>query len=139
MTLIAVQDAIVLRLKELPQDVYDDGVPEETKLRFSEDGILLPYIIVEHAGVIAQANGKPITGVAHASGESSVTILCLGPNQRSSRQVAGLVRSKLTGFKVAGSGELTPSLSPYTYIDGNARPIRYVTEITFDFVVDSVW
>jgi hypothetical protein len=139
MSLLAIQDAIVTKLKELAQDVYDDGVPEETKLRFSTDGIMLPYIIVEHAGVVPSPNGSPIAGVAGASGKSSTTILCIGPNQRSSRQVAGLVRQKLTGFKVATSGELTPSLAPYTYIDGNARPIRYVTEITFDFITDTVW
>jgi hypothetical protein len=139
MSLLAIQDAIVTKLKELAQDVYDDGVPEETKLRFSTDGIMLPYIIVEHAGVVPSINGSPISGVAGASGKSSTTILCIGPNQRSSRQVAGLVREKLTGFKVATSGELTPSLAPYTYIDGNARPIRYVTEITFDFITDTVW
>ena len=139
MSLLDIQDAIVTQLKTLAQDVYDDGVPEETKLRFSTDGIMLPYIIVEHSGVTPSINGSPISGVVGASGKSSATILCIGPNQRSSRQVAGLVRQKLTGFKVATSGELTPSLAPYTYIDGNARPVRYVTEITFDFITDTVW
>lgn len=139
MSLLDIQDAIVTELKTLAQDVYDDGVPEETKLRFSTDGIMLPYIIVEHAGVIPSPDGMPIAGVAGASGRSSVTVLCIGPNQRSSRQVAGLVREKLTGFKVTTSGELTPALAPYTYIDGNARPIRYVTEISFDFITDTVW
>jgi hypothetical protein len=137
MTLLTIQDAIVARLNELAQDVYDDGVPEETKLRFSTDGILLPYLIVEHAGLVAK--DMPISGVMGASGQSSVTVLCIGPNQRSSRQVAGLVREKLTGFKTSGSGELTPNLAPYTYVDGNARPIRYVTEVSFDFITDTVW
>jgi len=139
MTLIQVQDAIVTKLRELAQDVYDDGVPEETKLRFSDDGILLPYIVVEHAGVTLDTNARPISGVAGAAGESSVTVLCIGPNQRSSRQVAGLVREKLTGFRTTGSGELVPAISPFTYIDGNARPLRYVSEITFEFALDSVW
>jgi hypothetical protein len=137
MTLLNIQDAIVVKLKELAQDVYDDGVPEETKLRFSTDGILLPYIIVEHTGVIAGT--MPISGVAGASGQSSVTVLCIGPNQRSSRQVAGLVREKLTGFRTNESGELTPALAPYTYIDGNARPIRYITEVSFNYSTDTVW
>lgn len=137
MTLLEIQDAIVVKLKELAQDVYDDGVPEETKLRFSTDGIMLPYIIVEHAGLTVDS--MPISGVKGASGQSSVSVLCIGPNQRSSRQVAGLVREKLTGFKTTGSGELTPNLAPYTYVDGNARPIRYVTEVSFDFITDTVW
>ena len=137
MTLLNIQDAIVVKLKELAQDVYDDGVPEETKLRFSTDGIMLPYIIVEHAGLTVDS--MPISGVKGASGQSSVSVLCIGPNQRSSRQVAGLVREKLTGFKTTGSGELTPNLAPYTYVDGNARPIRYVTEVSFDFATDTVW
>jgi hypothetical protein len=137
MSLLDIQDAIVAKLNELPQDVYDDGVPEETKLRFSTDGILLPYIIVEHTGLTA--TDMPISGVKNAAGTASVTVLCIGPNQRSSRQVSGLVREKLTGFKATGSGELTPSLAPYTYVDGNARPIRYITEVSFDFITDTVW
>lgn len=139
MSLLNAQDAIVAQLSTLAQSVYDDGVPEDTRLQFDTNGMLLPYIVVEHAGVTAMAAGQPITGVADGSGESSVTILCIGPTQRSSRQVAALVRQKLTGFKPEASGELRPISAPYTYIDGNARPVRYVSEIVFSFALNNVW
>lgn len=139
MSLLDVQDAIVTELRTMAQTVYDDGVPEDTTLQFDSNGILLPYIVVEHAGLSAQAAGMPITGVKDASGESSVSVLCIGPTQRSSRQVAALVRQKLTGFKPTSSGELTPISAPYTYIDGTARPTRYVSEIVFSFALNNVW
>lgn len=139
MTLLQIQDAITAKVNELPQDVYEDGIFEETKLRFNADGVLLPYIIVEHAGVTPSAQGMPISGIKGASGQSSVSILCIAPTARASRQVAEVVRSKLTGFLTAGAGELVPDSAPFTYIDGNAKPIRYVTETVFSFITDTVW
>ena len=139
MSLITVQDAIVTQLNTLAQDVYDGVVPEDTKLKFDSAGNLLPYVVVEHAGVTAMTTGMPISGVADASGESSVSILCIGPTQRSSRQVAALVREKLTGFQPAGSGQLRPISAPYTYVSGNMNPTRYVTEIVFSFSLNTVW
>lgn len=139
MSLLAVQDEIVAQLNLLPQTVYDDGVPEDTKLTFDTNGILLPYIVVEHSGVTASVTGKPITGVKDASGESGISVLCVAPTQRASRQVAELVRQNLTGFKPTASGELTPVSAPYTYIDGTARPVRYVSEIVFGFALNNVW
>lgn len=139
MSLLDTQDEIVAQLSTIAQAVYDDGVPEDTRLAFDVNGMLLPYIVVEHAGITVSPTGKPISGVADAAGESSISILCIGPNQRSSRQVAAVVREKLTGFKPTNSGELTPVSAPYTYIDGNARPIRYVSEIVFSFALNNVW
>jgi hypothetical protein len=139
MTLLNVQDAILAQLNTLTQDVYDGVVPEDTKLKFDASGNLLPYIVVEHAGITAMDIGAPITGVADASGESSVSVLCIGPTQRSSRQVAALVREKLTGFQPTGSGQLKPISSPYTYISGNANPTRYISEIVFSFALNTVW
>lgn len=139
MSLLDIQDEIVFRLRELPQDVYDDGVPDETKLKFSPDGIMLPYLIVEHSGVTSNPTGVPITGIKGASGRSAVTILCVGPTQRSSRQVSAMIREKLVGFKPTTAGELVPSMAPFSYLDGSARPIRYVTELTFDFITNDVW
>lgn len=139
MTLMQVQDAIVAKLGELAQDIYDDGVPDDTRLRFDASGNLLPYIIVEHAGATANEADMPITGVTGASADSSVSLLCIAPNQRASRQVAELVRQKLTGFKPLDAGELKPVVSPYTYIDNTARPTRYVSEIIFSFKLNTVW
>lgn len=139
MTLMQVQDAIVEKLRELPQDLYDDGVPDDTRLRFDSTGVMMPYIIVEHAGVTVNQAGMPITGVADAAGSSVLSILCLAPSQRASRQVAELVRQKLTGYKPLDAGELTPMASPYTYIDATARPTRYVSEIMFSFTLNTVW
>lgn len=139
MSLLDVQDAIVTELRTLAQDVYDDGVPEDTRLRFDGSGILLPYIVVEHSGTTLTPDGQPITGVKDASGEASIAIMCIAPTQRASRQVAALVRQKLTGFNGQTFGELKPVSSPYTYIDGVARPTRYISEIVFSFVLNSVW
>jgi hypothetical protein len=139
MTLMQVQDAIVAELGELSQDIYDDGVPDDTRLRFDSAGNLLPYIIVEHAGVTVNQAGMPVTGVKDAAGNSVMSVLCIAPSQRASRQVAELVRQKLIGFKPLDAGELTPITSPYTYIDATARPTRYVSEIMFSFILNTVW
>lgn len=139
MTLLIVQDAILAQLETLAQDIYDGAVPEDSKLKFDSNGNLLPYIVIEHAGVTALDAGAPITGVADASGESSVSILCIAPTQRASRQIAALVREKLTGFQTSGSGQLKPVTAPYTYISGTANPTRYVSEIIFSFTLNTVW
>ena len=139
MSLLNVQDAIVAELATLSQTVYDDGVPEDTRLVFDPSGMLLPYIVVEHSGATMTPDGQPITGVKDASSEASVSVMCIGPTQRSSRQVAELVRQKLTGFSGVEFGELKPVSAPYTYIDGRTQPVRYVSEIVFGFTLNSVW
>lgn len=138
MNLLDTQDAIVAQLSLLSQDIYDGSIPEDTKLKFDSNGNLLPYIVIEHAGVTPTIT-RPITGVAGASGESSVTVMCIGPTQRSSRQVAALVRENLTGFQPTSSGELIPISSPFTYIDSVSKPSRYISEITFSFILNTVW
>ena len=139
MSLLDVQDTIVAELRTLAQTVYDDGVPEDTRLVFDPSGLLLPYIVVEHSGSTLATDGQPITGVKDGSAEASISVMCVGPTQRSSRQVAELVRQKLTGFNGSEFGELKPVSAPYTYIDGRTQPVRYVSEIVFGFVLNSVW
>jgi hypothetical protein len=139
MSLLNVQDAIVTQLKTLPQTVYDDGVPEDTRLVFAANGMMLPYIVVEHSGATLTADGQPITGVKDGSSEASISVMCIGPTQRSSRQVSELVRQKLTGFNGVEFGELKPVSAPYTYIDGRTQPVRYVSETVFGFTLNSVW
>lgn len=140
MTLLQVQDAIVSQLRDnLAQDVYDTTVPEDSKLKFDSSGNLLPYIVVEHAGLNVMETGMPITGVKDGSGESAVSVLCIATTQRASRQIAELVRANLIGFQATGSGELKPITSPFTYVDGDAKPIRYVSELIFAFSLNTVW
>ena len=140
MTLLQVQDAIVTQLRNnLAQDIYDNGVPEDAKLRFDANKNLLPYVVVEHAGINSIDLSMPITGVKDASGESACSVLCIAPTQRASRQIAELVRANLIGFQAAGSGELKPITSPFTYVNAEAKPIRYISELVFTFSLNTVW
>ena len=66
-------------------------------------------------------------------------MLSIGPTERSARQVANEVRSKLTGFTPADAGELVLSGGGQAFTLANQRVNRYVAELAFTFPVNTVW
>lgn len=137
LSLIPIQDEIVAKLKELPQDVYENGVPEDAKLVYS-NGTMLPFIVPFFGGYAQAIDGRGITSVRQDLGESWVVVQCVGPTERSARQVADLVRDKLIGFIPNDAGELRPTgnsrlLTP----DFSSRPVRYISEVIFRYPVNT--
>jgi hypothetical protein len=138
LNLLAVQDQITAKLRELAQDVYETSAPDDSKLRFDESGNLLPYIVVQYSDMYP-GNGNGIIGARYDSGQSYALITCVSANQRASRQVADLVRDKLTGFTPTDGGELRFAGGSIDYANPDAKPNRYVTEVGFTFAVNTAW
>lgn len=136
LSILPVQDQITVKLKELPQAVYENGVPDDAQLKYS-NGIMLPHIIVFYGGFARNPEESAITGPRQDGGESFAIVQCVGPTERSARQVADLVRDKLVGFTpndgsaltISGNGRvLTPDLS--------TKPVKYVSELAFRYAVN---
>lgn len=137
--LLSVQDAIVTKLGELAQDVYETTAPDDTRLRFDTNGMILPYIVVEFADMYDSADGAGIISTKYDVKTSYIVVSCVGPTQRSARQVTQLVREKLTGFTPSNAGELTLAGGGLSYTVADSKPNRFVSEIGFTFKVNTVW
>jgi hypothetical protein len=138
LNLLAVQDQITDKLKELPQDVYETTAPDDSKLRFDANGMILPYIVILFSDMYESPDSRGILSARYNTGTSYVDVLCVGPTQRSARQVADLVRDKLTGFIPEDAGELRFN-GGTRYAGVDPRPNRYEAELSFVFPVNVVW
>lgn len=139
LNLLAVQDQIAAKLRELPQDVYETASPDDSKLRFDESGMILPYIVLEYADMYESAQPGGILSSRYDVKTSYVVAACIAPTERSARQVAELVRDKLTGFTPTDAGELTLTGGGVSFTAPEAKPNRYVAELSFTFPVNIVW
>lgn len=139
LNLLAVQDQITAKLNELPQDVYETAVPDNEKVKH-DNKLFLPYIVVFYGDMTESARGRGITSVRQNLGVSFAIVRCIAPTDRAAKQVAGLVRDKLTGFKPTDAGEMRLSAGGTSYVesDNSTAPTRYITEIPFTFVVNTV-
>jgi hypothetical protein len=140
LNLLAVQDQITNKLKELNQDVYDTAVPENVKVSHGGSKLFLPYIVAMYGDMAESSRGRGITSVRDNAGISYAIVRCIAPTERAAREVAGLVRDKLVGFKPVDAGELrlAPGGRNYVDADANSSPQRYVAEIPFVFIVNTV-
>lgn len=137
LSLLAVHDQITTKLRELPQTVYENTAPADDQLEYS-GGTMLPFIVPIFGGYAHAYEGRGITGVRNDLGQSYVTVACVGPTERSARQVADLVLNKLTGFKPVDAGELKPAPNAGSLVfDNSIKPIKYISEITFIFFVNT--
>lgn len=136
LNILAVHDQITAKLNELPQDVYETTPPEDSKLSFDANGMMLPYIVVEYTDMDQTNEGNGILGARYDSGESSAFVTCVAPTERAARQVAGAVREKLVGFKPSDAGQLVQFGGN---IDYDGRTNRYFAELVFTFVVNTSW
>lgn len=137
LSLIPIEDQIITKLKELPQSVYENGVPDDANLQYS-NGVMLPFIVPFFGGYARALDGRGITSSRQDLGESYVIIQCVGPTERSSRQVADIVREKMTGFTPSDAGEMVPAQnSRYVTPDFSSRPAKYISEVTFRYAVNT--
>ena len=137
LSLIPTQDAIIAKLRELPQTVYENTVPSDDMLEYV-DGQMMPFIVALFGGYSRAFVGRGITSVRQDLGESYVAVACVGPTERSARQVADLVLNKLTGFKPVNASELTPAPNASMLVfDNSVKPIKYISENTFVFYVNT--
>lgn len=139
MTLLDIQDQITAKLSELTQDVYETVAPDDTKLRFDPTGIILPYIVIEFSDAYESTAGTGIVSTRYDMKQSYIIVSCIAPTERSVRQVAGLVRDKLTGFTPTRCTELRQVAGGVTYTAQDSKPNRFVSELGFMFQLDPVW
>jgi len=137
--ILAVHDQITTKLNELNQDVYEISVPEDTKIKMGPNGLFLPYIVAVYSDMQESATGKGILSTRYNTGTSFCVVECVAPTQRAARQVAGLVRDKLTGFIPVDAGELRLiGGANYTTMDPRGIPKKYISEVSFVFTVNTV-
>jgi len=139
LNLLAVQDDITAKLRELPQDVYETSAPDDTRLRFDVNGMVLPYIVVEYADMYESLNAAGIVSSKYDVKTSYIIVSCIGPTERSARQVAGMVRDKLTGYIPTDAGEMKLAGGGVSYATQEAKPNRFTSELAFTFPVNIVW
>jgi hypothetical protein len=136
---MAVQDQIVTQLETMTQDVYVTAVPDDTKVAHGANGLFLPYVLALFADMKEMASGNGITSVRHNPVISYCLIQVHAPTERAARQVTNIVRDKLTGFKPTDAGELRLSGGrTYSSVETNAVPKKYVSEVAFTFIVNTV-
>lgn len=140
LSLLPIHDEITEQLRELPQDVYDNGVPEDSSLSYTVDNMLLPYIVVQYSSMVQFSGERGIVGPRNDVGKSYAEVTVVGPNERSVRQVIDLVMDKLTGFQPTDAGILFPEGlgKPYIIYDANSRPVKYLMSVGFIFSVNTV-
>jgi len=137
LSILPVQDQIITKLKELPQTVYENGVPDDANLEYA-NGLMLPFAVPFFGGFARSLEGRGIVSVREDLGESFVIVQCVGPTERSSRQVADLVRDKLTGYQPVDGGPLTPiNNSRFLTPDMTSKPVKYIAEVTFRYAVNT--
>lgn len=139
LNLMAVQDQIAAKLRELPQDVYETSAPDDSKLKFDANGTILPYIVVEYADMYESLEPGGLLSTRYDVKTSYIIVSCIAPTERSARQVAELVRDKLTGFTPEDAGELTQAGGGIAYVGQDVKPNRYISELAFTFPVNIVW
>lgn len=138
LSLLPIQDQITAKLNELPQAVYDNGIPDDTMLEYN-NGVMLPFMVPYYGGFSRSLDARGIVSSRQDLGESYVIVDCVGPTERSARQVADLVMDKLTGFVPVDAGELRPTggLSKTIRIDNPSKPTKYVFEVSFRYAVNT--
>ena len=137
--LLAINDAITAQLNTLAQDVYESAVPDDVKIKNSANGLFLPFIIVHYGDVQESARSRGIISSRFNGGTSFCVVECVAPTERASRQVAALVRNALTGFIPSTAGELRLAGGrASTMVESTAVPKRYITEVSFNFFLDTV-
>lgn len=139
LNLLAVQDEITAKLRELPQTVYETSAPDDSKLAFDSNGILLPYIVVEFADMYESTQPGGIVSSIYDVKTSFILVQCTGPTERSARQVAQVVREKLAGFIPADAGEMILAGGGTAYTSPSPKVNRYTSELAFTFQVNTVW
>lgn len=140
LAILPVQDQIITKLEELPQQVFSTTAPEETALTYDSNGMLLPYIVVTFSSMVSIAAERGITGPRQDLGRAFAVVEVVGPTDRSVRQVMDLIVDKLTGFQPTDAGYMTPENvgKPYMDTTSASRPVKYVSEIVFSFAVNTV-
>jgi hypothetical protein len=123
----------------MSQDIYVTAVPDESKVAHGASGLFLPYVVVMYADMKEAVSGNGITSVRHNPGMSYCVVQSYAPTERAARQVANIVRDKLTGFKPTDAGEMRLSGGrTYSTVESRAVPKKYISEVAFTFVVNTV-
>lgn len=138
-SLLSIQDSITAKVNELSQDVYVTAVPDDAKVKHGSNGLFLPYIVIYFSDVQEAPNGQGIVSSRYNLGLSFCAIECVAPTERAARQVAELVRDKLVGFIPTGAGEMRiAGGKTYSFAETNAVPKKYISEISFNYLINTV-
>lgn len=139
LNLLAVQDQITAKLRELTQDVYETAAPEDSKLKFDVAGNLKPYIVVQYSDMYPTSIGNGILGARYNAAEAYFLVTCIADSERAPRQISDLVKDKLVGFKPVDAGEIRFAGGAIDYANAESKPSRYIVDLGFLLQVNTVW
>lgn len=140
LAMVPINNQITTKLKELPQDVYETSIPDDSVVRYDTNGLMLPYIVAVYSGFVQLNMERGITGPRQDLGQAYARFMCVAPTDQAARVVADAVTDKLTGFQPTDAGMLMPEVvgKPYAMYDSNSRPMKYVVEVTYKYAVNTV-
>lgn len=139
MNLLAVQDQITAKLNELAQDVYETSAPEDSKLNFDSSGNMLPFIVVQYSDMYPTGVNGSILSAKYDVAQAYVLVSCVATQERAARQIADLVRDKLTGFQPDDAGELRFAGGSIEYSEPYTKSGTYSADVSFILNVNTAW
>jgi len=111
MATLDIDDLVIADLRAFtgiaPAVVYDDDeAPMETAIP-SQDGQIVPYVVVHSGAAVSSTRGKGIVGVDKDPVENYFIVEVVAPNKVVAKAIGGPIVQRLFGKKFPGATELT--------------------------------
>lgn len=131
LTLEAAIQSVLDELDALPQDWYEEGIPEFENLHFV-GGALKPYSVVSF-GDLTQGFGRSFAGTRGDDHDFPVRFMAVAPTAKIARQLRTKLTDVFTGFTPDYCGELVKRGGGglFTVTNGNGSAVAYVAPVGF--------
>lgn len=131
LTLEAAIKSITDELDDLPQDWYEEGVPEFSSLHLT-GGVLKPYFVVQFADII-QGFGRSMAGTRGDDHDFPVRFMAVAPTAKIARQLRVKLTDVFTGFQPDYCGEMVKRGGGglFTVTNDNGAIVAYVAPVGF--------
>lgn len=126
-------EAVKTQLETVGVSVHDTQVPDEW-LNPTDNGIMLPFYVVQYGGPVRAAKGRNITTSRDHVNIMFLTIACMAAEPEAMKWLYGQALNALTGFRPPDSGELILE-GGLSYSEGisTVKPTRYLKTISYTF------
>lgn len=133
------QNDILAQLRTIPVIPVYEGqyLTDGAKPPMWEGGIFQPYITTVF-GATYQGHDRGIVSERYNSVVTTVTVYCVAPTDKISRQYLDTVREKLTGFIPTDGTQLAP-YGGYNYVDADLGANRYVNSAVFRYTTNMAY
>lgn len=137
LNVVAVTDAIMAHVRDrVPQDVFEQGVPDVDTIRRLPDGSIKPYVAVQFGVPWHKASGRGFAGVRFDDYELPVYVQVVAGDSRVARLIAlDTVLDALIGFSMEGASEMVQRTggSIFVMTQSTEASEAYVFPMSFSF------